>query len=64
MKMEIKGVTYEDCCSDCGNKRYEKKRDMGMIGVAIRRCPLCQKKTGIIPARDWAYQAGVYNKFG
>lgn len=58
----VKIGRFEDMCWDCGIKRYPEKRDMGSIGVALKKCPKCGKKKGIIPARDWAYRAGELNK--
>lgn len=49
---------YKRMCSECGEKRYPKKRELGAITVSLGKCSVCGKNKGIIPARDWAYQAG------
>jgi len=47
---------YQSMCNDCGKKTYGKvKRDAGAITIALRKCPVCGKKKGIIPATDWRY---------
>ncbi len=62
--MKKKPTEYKDQCFDCGKKNYPKKRDMGAIGVAIKRCPECGMVKGVVPARDWAYRAGDLEKIG
>lgn len=53
---------FTDMCYDCGNKKYPNVRDMGAIGVALRKCPECGKVKGVVPGRDWAYRAGMFEK--
>lgn len=54
---------YRDQCWDCGKDKYKDVRDMGAIGIAMRKCPVCKKVKGVIPARDWAYRAGDLEKY-
>ncbi len=44
-------------CLDCGDKRYPHKQELGAITVSMDKCPICKKRAGIVPARDWAYRA-------
>jgi len=55
---------YKDLCFDCGSKRYPEKRKDALngIGVSLGVCPECGKEGGIIPARDWSYRAGEFEK--
>lgn len=62
--MKIGKFNFKDCCWECGIKRYPQKRDMGSIGVAMKTCPICKKpNVGVVPARDWAYVAGLFEKY-
>lgn len=55
---------YQDMCWDCGKKTYVERRKGALdgIGVSLAACPICGKKGGIVPARDWAFYEGVFEK--
>lgn len=56
---------YDDACYDCGVNKYEEKRFGALSGIGIYtgKCPVCKKVKGIVPARDWAYRAGEFEKY-
>ena len=67
IKEKIKSVgttKWEDMCMDCGEVRYPevRKNAFNGIGISMGRCKVCRNEEGIIPARDWMYRAGVYEK--
>lgn len=56
---------FKDMCWSCGKERYPDVRAHALdgIGVSIGTCPICKKKkVGIIPGRDWAYRANMFEK--
>lgn len=62
----IKKIEYKDCCHKCGIRLYLEKRKDALvgIGVSIGKCPICKKdNVGVIPARDWQYRAGLFEKY-
>ncbi len=57
---------FESMCFTCGDKRYPNVRANAFegIGIPIGTCPICRiGKLLIIPGRDWAYRAGVFEKY-
>ena len=62
--MKIKDK-YKAMCYECGKYRYIEKRKDAFegIGVSLQKCPICKKKKGVIPARDWLYRAGLIEKY-
>ena len=60
-----KSDKYQAMCYDCGVKRYPEKRKDAFegIGVSLDTCPVCGEEKGIIPARDWEYRAGRFEKY-
>jgi len=47
-------LIFEDCCFECGKKRYGSTQLGELMTMHSGWCPICKKKKIIIPASDWA----------
>jgi len=54
-EIELKYESAWRCCYQCGVKRFGKlkKQDMRGITVSMGECPICGKKTTLIPYDDF-----------
>lgn len=53
----------EDCCNDCGKKRYPIVREADGITICMGTCPFCKEEKMIIPASDWEFMMGDNTKW-
>lgn len=65
-KIKSVGTTkWKDLCLECGKLLYPevRKNALNGIGISMGKCKRC-KLDGmpIVPARDWMYRAGVFDK--
>ncbi len=56
--MKEKTTEIISCCNDCGSKKYNVKRNVGVITMHMGICPFCKKEKPIIPTSDWEYMCG------